>query len=75
MATINDKAFRVTDTTREFLQNFIVEPIPEDTKYVLASSEGYMFFDEDPGLSAEEGHLRIPRMIVLSYYDIEYETE
>jgi len=75
MATIKAKAIRVTDTSREFLQNFIVEQIPEDTKYLLASSEGYLFFNEEPGHLTDDGHIRIPKFLMLSYYDIEYESE
>lgn len=75
MATIKAKAFRVTDSSREFLQNFIVEPIPADTKFVLASSEGYLFFNQDPGALDEKGKFRMPHFTMLSYYDIEYESE
>lgn len=74
MATITAKAFRMNDANREFMQNFIVEQIPEDTKFLLASSEGYLFFNEEPPLFVD-GHLRMPRMMILSYYDIEYESE
>lgn len=74
MATVNAKAFRMTDQSREILQCFIQEQIPEDTKYVLASPEGYLFFNEDIPIIAEGG-IRIPQMTVLSYYDIEYESE
>lgn len=74
MATITAKAFRMNGTNREFIQSFIVEQIPEDTKFVLASSEGYLFFNEEPSLSVD-GQLRMPRMMIVSYYDIEYESE
>lgn len=77
MATVNAKAFRVTETSREILQSFIVEQIPEDTKYVLASSEGYLFFNEDPGFLSAKSYadFRLPRMAMLSYYEIQYESE
>ena len=71
---IKAKAFRVTDASREILQNFIVEPIPEGTKYVLASSEGYLFFDEEPA-PHNAGVIRMPKFAMLSSYDIEYESE
>lgn len=74
MTTVNAKAFRVTDTSREILQNFIVEQIPEDTKFVLASSEGYLFFEEEIPIVTDTG-FRMPKMTILSYYDIEYESE
>lgn len=75
MTTVNAKAFRVTDTSREILQNFIVETIPEDTKFILASSEGYLFFNEEISITAEDGSFRIPRLAILSYYEIQYENE
>ncbi len=74
MATVQAKAFRVTDASREILQNFIVEQIPEDTKFVLASSEGYLFFKEDMPIMTDNG-IRFPKLAMLSYYDIEYESE
>lgn len=75
MATVNAKAFRVTETSRPILQNFIVEEIPEDTKFILASSEGYLFFNEEIPIVKEGGGFRLPRMAILSYYELEYEGE
>lgn len=75
MPVVNAKAFRVTEHSLPILQCFIVEPIPEDTKYVLASSEGYLFFNEAPSMISESGEIRLPHMTFLSYYDIQYEYE
>jgi len=74
MATVNAKAFRVTEFSRPILQCFIQEPIPEDTKFVLASSEGFLFFNEEPGAVDENGKFRMPQMTVLSYFDIKYDN-
>jgi hypothetical protein len=76
--TVKAKAFRVTETSREILQNFIVEQIPEDTKFVLASSEGYLFFSEEIPMvidHEETFRFRIPKLAVLSYYDVDYEMD
>jgi hypothetical protein len=75
MATVNAKAFRVTESSREILQCFIVEEIPEDTKFVLASSEGYLFFNEEIPLITPGHGFRVPTLTMLSYFDIEYESE
>lgn len=75
MATVTAKAFRVTDSSRELLQSFIQEQIPAETKYVLASPEGYLFFNEEPALVSGDGHIRIPSLTMLSYYTIQYESE
>lgn len=69
---VNAKAFRVTETSRLILQCFIVEEIPADTKFILASSEGYLFFNEDIPMVGENFMIRMPHMTLLSYYDIEY---
>jgi len=73
---VKAKAFRVTETSRDILQCFIVEQIPEDAKFVLASSEGYLFLNEDIPMR-DEGNfeLRIPHLTLLTYHDIEYEAE
>ena len=73
MSVVHAKAFRVTENSREILQCFIVEQIPEDTKYVLASSEGYLFFNEEVPMINADGGFRFPKLTMLSYYEIEYE--
>lgn len=75
MTTVHAKAFRITEHSREIVQCFIPEPIPEDTKFILTSSEGYVFFDEELPVRPEPGVIRIPHMTMLSYYDIDYESE
>lgn len=74
MTIVHARAFRVTDASLPTLQCFIKEKIPEGTKYVLASPEGYIFFDEEPAWQSETGVIRIPQFAMLSYYDIEYES-
>jgi type IV secretory pathway protease TraF len=75
MATVNAKAFRVTESSLPILQCFIVEQIPPETKFILASSEGYLFFNEEIPMIDEAGGLRFPKMTVLSYYEVPYENE
>lgn len=72
---VKARAFRVTESSLPTLQCFIKEPIPEGTKYILASSEGYLFFDQEPAWKSEAGTFRIPHLTMLSYYDIEYEND
>lgn len=74
MTMLQAKAFRVTDHSRPILQSFIQEQIPDETNYVLAAPNGYLFLTDEPG-HAEDGMIRLPKFTMLSYYDIEYETE
>ena len=75
MTNANAKAFRVTDSSREILQSFVVEQIPEDCKFVLASPEGYLFFNEEIGMfDPADATIRFPHLAVLSYYNIQYEA-
>lgn len=67
------KAFKVTEQNREFLQSFIQEPITDNIKYILASSEGYLLFDQEPSHLDQHGHLRVSKTLIVTYYDIEYD--
>lgn len=73
MPTIKGRTYRLTGEADELFRT-IFPDLEEDAKFILISPEGMMTFSEEPPLFVD-GKFRMPRFMMLSYYDIEFESE
>lgn len=74
MPTIKAKVIRLNDVTREIFAPMITEPLLPTANYLLVSEEGFLIFEEKP-FEDEPFSIRIPQFAMLSYYDLEFESE
>lgn len=73
MAELTAKLIRLSDTNRNVFETIIRTTIPEDTKYIMFTENGYyLLLDEDVPPAALG--LSIPHFAFFSYYEANLDT-